>query len=78
MPCSEEFWRVFWPTLGGVLAVLPAIVVFWGSFGFWMYWSSREDRRAAERREQYYRDEERRRQEQWDADRQRWNRQLGA
>jgi hypothetical protein len=78
MICSDEFWRVFWPTLGGVVAALPAIIVFWSSFGFWMYWQAREDRRAAELRQQHWEDEERRRQEQWDDDRRHWNRQRGS
>jgi hypothetical protein len=31
---SATFWHTFWPTLGHVVALLPAIVVFWASWAF--------------------------------------------
>jgi hypothetical protein len=29
---SATFWHTFWPTLGHVVALLPAIIVFWAGW----------------------------------------------
>jgi hypothetical protein len=46
MPCSEEFWHAFWPTLGTVLGLLPLLAVVCGSIAAWTYWQDRHERRA--------------------------------
>ena len=29
---NATFWHTFWPTLGHVVALLPAIIVFWAGW----------------------------------------------
>ena len=37
---SAAFWHTFWPTLGTVVALLPAIIVFWA--GWALAWHAGE------------------------------------
>jgi hypothetical protein len=34
---SATFWSTFWPTLGYVLAILPAILLLWGGMSVAWY-----------------------------------------
>jgi hypothetical protein len=52
MPCSDEFWKAFWPTLGTVLGFLPVLVVMAAAWGLWLWWMLRpspRERRLGER-----------------------------
>jgi fatty acid desaturase len=48
---STAFWATFWPTLGYVLAILPALLLFWGGMSVAWYVMTRQGRSREGERE---------------------------